>query len=140
MSDNEHMTFQEAYGIYLDIYGPGLRETFGVEPELVSTGGGCMAIELALESGLIVWITDAGDVLSPYPWRIDPNETEPFGFGASVHRDDEPDDIGTGALDYSATTVEQLVAVVNAALDDARRNGDGIDLTPPDVQPPSWYR
>lgn len=122
------LSFQDAYGVYLDMFGPALRAAFGVEPAIVSTGGNCMAIELRLEGGITAWITDAGDPLSPWPWRIDDpaNASESFGWGTLIMRDGEPDNIG-GSIDYDAPdTPDAVVKSVRDALDDARRDGVNI--------------
>jgi hypothetical protein len=126
----QKMTFQEAYGVYIDMFGPAIRAVFGCEPALVNTGGGCMAIELVLENGWTVWVTDAGDILSPFPWRSDPAmANESFGYGALVWdaNSDEPHEHIGGSLDYDAPdTPAAVVAVITAAIDDARNNGQNL--------------
>lgn len=117
---------------YFERYGQPLLDAFGVMPELVNTGGGCMALEMALE-GVTVWVTDDGDPLSPWDWREravgGDMSDDVFGFMVSLHRTDQPDDIG-GACDpmYGDPTPQpdRLVALVRVAID-AARAGEFID-------------
>ena len=120
------MTFNDAYGPYLETYGPALVDAFGVTPEIVPTGGNCWAMELRLEAGYVVWITDYGDPLSPWAWRLAARErvsagsTDPddmYGFGVSVHRD-QPDNLSEAGT--TSDTPEDLVTLIGAALRDAR--------------------
>lgn len=129
------MTFDEAYGPYVERYGPALVETFGVTPELISTGGGCMALEIRLET-VTVWITEDAEPLSPWEWRVaatarvaggesPTTEDNYFGWAATVHRDGEPDDLGGAVTNISDGVAPEpepatVVEIVKAALDDAR--------------------
>lgn len=123
-------SWQNSYGVYLDILGPGLRSAFGVEPEIVPTGGNCYAIELRFEGGLVAWITDAFDVLSPYPWRLDPTASaDPFGYGVNMWRDGgtAPWETIGGSTNYYAESADDVVELVRAAIDNAI-NGDGMGV------------
>lgn len=128
------------YEPYFEKYGPALRDAFGVGPTLISTGGNCMALEMVLET-VTVWITEDSEPLSPWVWRAEasariaggasPTEEENyFGWCVTVHRNNDThgESLGgaiTSILDGIAPEPEPapLVALVKAALDDARNGG-----------------
>jgi hypothetical protein len=122
----------DRFAPYLRRYGQPLRDVFGVTPELINTGGGCMALELTLE-GITLWVTDDGDPLSPWEWRRKAvggtTSADVYGFAVRVYREDDPDDIGAACDPMYGDTMpepDRLIALIRAAID-AARSGQYVD-------------
>jgi hypothetical protein len=92
----------------------------GLPTFFTQTGGMCAALEVTLETGRYLLITDAGDSLS---W----DRAEQNGWGVGVYRPDSEGDDGPErfAEDEESTSLEALLCLVREVLSPAGRGTQG---------------
>lgn len=108
----------------MDIGTEGYRDVIdalnaaGLPTIFTQTGGMCAALEVQLETGRYLLITDAGDSLS---W----NRAEQNGWGVGLYRPGSEGDDGPErfAEDEDSTSTETLLRLVREVLSPAGRPG-----------------
>lgn len=90
----------------------------GLPTIFTQTGGMCAALEVLLETGAYLLVTDAGDSLS---W----NREEQSGWGVGLYRPGSEGDDGPErfAEDEGSTSTETLLGLVREVLGPADRTG-----------------
>ena len=90
----------------------------GLPTFFTQTGGMCAALEVTLETGRYLLVTDAGDSLS---W----NRAEQAGWGVGLYRPGSEGDDGPErfAEDEDSTSTETLLRLVREVLNPADRQG-----------------